>query len=124
MTSLTTHPFIKWFTDITIEDIPLVGGKNASLGEMVRELASRGVKVPDGFAVTAEAFRHFIREAGIDAHIRATLAGLDTHDMTNLSERGQAVRQAILNATLPEDLQGLIGDAYRQLQGSNTVPLE
>ena len=123
MTSLTTHPFIKWFADITIGDLPLVGGKNASLGEMVRELASRGVKVPDGFAVTAEAFRHFIREAGIDERIRATLADLDTHDMANLSERGQAVRQAILNATLPEDLQGLIGDAYRQLQGSSTVPL-
>ena len=123
MTSLTAHPFIKWFADITIDDIPLVGGKNASLGEMVRELASRGVKVPDGFAVTAEAFRHFIREAGIDERIRATLADLDTHDMANLSERGQAVRQAILNATLPADLQGLIGDAYRQLQGSSTVPL-
>ena len=119
MTSLTAHPFIKWFADITIDDIPLVGGKNASLGEMVRELASRGVKVPDGFAVTAEAFRHFIREAGIDERIRATLADLDTHDMANLSERGQA----ILNATLPADLQGLIGDAYRQLQGSSTVPL-
>ena len=123
MTSLTALPFIKWFADITIDDIPLVGGKNASLGEMVRELASRGVKVPDGFAVTAEAFRHFIREAGIDERIRATLADLDTHDMANLSERGQAVRQAILNATLPADLQGLIGDAYRQLQGSSTVPL-
>ena len=54
MTSPAAHPFIKWFADITIDDIPLVGGKNASLGEMVRELASHGVKVPDGFAITAE----------------------------------------------------------------------
>ncbi len=61
MTPSTAHPFIKWFADITIDDVPLVGGKNASLGEMVRELASKGVKVPDGFAITAEAFRHFIR---------------------------------------------------------------
>ena len=64
MNSPATHPYIKWFADITIDDVPLVGGKNASLGEMVRELASKGVKVPDGFAITAEAYRHFIREAG------------------------------------------------------------
>jgi len=120
----TSHPFIKWFADITIEDVPLVGGKNASLGEMLRELASKGVKVPDGFAITAEAFRHFIREAQLDERIRATLADLDTHDMANLSERAHAVRQAILSATLPADLQTLIEAAYRQLQGSSTVPLD
>ncbi len=124
MTSPAAHPFIKWFADITIDDIPLVGGKNASLGEMVRELASHGVKVPDGFAITADAFRHFIREAGIDERLRATLADLDTHDMANLSARGHAVRQIILNATLPADLQRLISDAYRQLQGSSTAPLD
>ena len=60
------HSFIKWFADITIDDIPLVGGKNASLGEMVRELTSKGVMVPEGFANTAEAYRYFIREAGLD----------------------------------------------------------
>jgi pyruvate,water dikinase len=124
MNSSNTSPFIKWFADITIEDVPLVGGKNASLGEMVRELARKGVKVPDGFAITAEAFRHFIREAGIDERIRATLADLDTRDMANLGERGHAVRQAILSATLPADLQTLIGEAYRKLQGGSTVPLD
>ena len=124
LSSSASHSFIKWFADISIEDVPLVGGKNASLGEMVRELASKGVKVPNGFAITAEAYRHFIREAGIDGCIRATLADLDTHDMANLSERGHAVRQAILNASLPPDLQGLIGEAYCQLQGSSTVPLD
>lgn len=124
MNSPNARPFIKWFAEITIDDVPLVGGKNASLGEMVRELAGKGVKVPDGFAITAEAFRHFIREAGIDDSVRATLADLDTHDMENLSERGHAVRQAILSATLPTDLQSLIGEAYRQLQGSSTVPLD
>lgn len=124
MTSPTSHPFIKWFADITIEDVPLVGGKNASLGEMVRELASKGVKVPNGFAITAEAFRHFIREAGIDNSIRTQLADLDTNDMENLSERGQSVRQTILNASIPDDLQKLIGEAYRQLQGNSTVPLD
>ncbi len=55
-----TPRFIRWFADIRIEDVPLVGGKNASLGEMFRELTSEGVRVPDGFATTAEAYRHFL----------------------------------------------------------------
>ena len=124
MNTSPTAPFIKWFADITIDDVPMVGGKNASLGEMVRELTAKGVKVPDGFAITADAFRHFIRVAGIDESIRATLADLDTRNMVNLSTRGQSVRQAILNATLPVDLQELITTAYRELQGSSTAPLD
>ncbi len=124
MKTSPASPFIKWFTDITIDDVPLVGGKNASLGEMVRELTAKGVKVPDGFAITADAYRHFIREAGIDESIRATLADLDTRDMANLSTRGQSVRQAILNATLPTDLQELITTAYRELHGSSAAPLD
>jgi len=122
---MSTQPaFIKWFADITIADVPLVGGKNASLGEMVRELTSKGVKVPNGFAITAEAYRHFIREAHLDQQIRATLADLNTNDTTNLSQRGHAVRQAILSATLPLDLQEKIAGAYQQLQGTSTVPLD
>ena len=124
LSSSAPHPFIRWFADITIVDVPLVGGKNASLGEMVRELANKGVKVPDGFAITAEAYRQFIREAGLDEWIRATLADLDTHNMANLSQRGHAVREAIRNATLPSDLQELIANAYRQLQGDCAVPLD
>ncbi len=124
MNSSTPQSFIKWFADIKIEDVPLVGGKNASLGEMFRELASKGVKVPDGFAITADAFRHFIREAGIDKQIHATLADLDTRDMANLAERGHSVRQAILNASLPPDLQALISESYRKLQGDSKVPLD
>ncbi len=122
--SSAPHPFIKWFADITIADVPLVGGKNASLGEMVRELTGQGVKVPDGFAITAEAFRHFIHAARLDEYIRATLSDLDTHDMANLGERGHDVRQAIRSATLPEDLQELITGAYRRLQGESAVPLD
>lgn len=121
---MNTTPYIKWFADITIDDVPLVGGKNASLGEMVRELASKGVKVPNGFAVTAEAYRYFIREAGIDKSIHATLADLNTSDMANLSERGQAVRQTILNATIPSDLQQEIVAAYHELQGGRAGALD
>ena len=122
--SNAASPFIKWFADITIADVPLVGGKNASLGEMVRELAGKGVQVPNGFAITAEAYRYFIREAGIDKHIHATLADLDTRDMANLSQRGHAVRQAILGAVLPADLQDLIIEAYERLQGDSNTPLD
>jgi pyruvate,water dikinase len=113
--------FIKWFSEITIDDVPRVGGKTASLGEMVRELAGRGVRVPDGFAITADAFRHFIREAGIGERIRAALADLDTRDLANLSERGQAVRQAIVSATMPADLQDQITASYQQLGGDVAV---
>jgi len=122
--SSDARPFIKWFADITIADVPLVGGKNASLGEMVRELSSQGVKVPDGFAITAEAYRHFIREARLDDFIRTTLTDLNTHDMANLSQRGHAVRQAIRSAELPADLQDQIAGAYRQLQGASVQPLD
>jgi pyruvate,water dikinase len=116
--------FIKWFADITIDDIPLVGGKNASLGEMVRELAGKGVSVPDGFAITAEAYRHFIREAGLNDFIEQQLADLDTHDSENLSQRGHAVRQAIRSAALPEDLQQQIAEAYQHLQGDSEAALD
>jgi len=124
MTVSSESPFIKWFADITIADVPLVGGKNASLGEMVRELTGKGVKVPNGFAITAEAFRHFIRTAQLDQSIRTKLADLDTQDMANLSQRGHAVREAIRNSALPHDLQETIAGAYRQLQGDSPLPLD
>ncbi|HUU35096.1 MAG TPA: PEP/pyruvate-binding domain-containing protein, partial [Vicinamibacterales bacterium] len=124
MDTITSLTFIKWFADITIADVPIVGGKNASLGEMVRELAGKGVRVPDGFAVTAEAFHYFIRDAHLDEFIRTTLADLDTRDMANLSQRGHAVRQAIRSATLPRDLQEQIADSYRRLQGDSASPLD
>jgi len=107
--------FIKWFADITIDDVPLVGGKNASLGEMFRELASKGVKVPNGFAVTAAGYWRFIRAARLEELIRDTLSDLDTHDLTNLRERGQIVRDAILAASIPADLQKEIIIAYQKL---------
>jgi len=114
--SSPTQPHIRWFKDTSIDDIPEVGGKNASLGEMVRELASKGVQVPDGFAVTASAFRYFLTSARLDSRIREILAGLDTADMANLSQRGHDVRHAIVSASLPQDLQDRIADAYRALQ--------
>ena len=84
--------WIRWFDQIGIEDIPTVGGKNASLGEMYRELAPRGVKVPNGFAVTADAYRHFLREAGLDRELAKILTGLDVRDVENLRRRGSQAR--------------------------------
>lgn len=98
--------FIKWFREIGIEDVPLVGGKNASLGEMFRELTGKGVKVPDGFAVTAEGFRYFLRQSELDTKIREILKGLDTRDMENLRQRGARVRHALLAASLPRPRSG------------------
>jgi len=110
---------IKWFAEIGIEDVPLVGGKNASLGEMVRFLAEKGVKVPNGFAITADAYRYFLRETGVDLEIHKILTGLDTRDIEDLRLRGSQVRHAILAAHLPEDLEQAITRAYEQLRGGD-----
>mgnify|MGYP001159230858 FL=1 len=114
-TATTTQARIRWFEDIGIDDIPLVGGKNASLGEMYRELASRGVKVPNGFAITAEAYRSFLRETGLDQRITQILHGLDTRDLDNLRQRGRQIRQAMLAASLQQDLEQAIVEAYDRL---------
>jgi len=125
MTKTTQQPSpILWFEAIGIDDIPRVGGKNASLGEMVRELAAKGVKVPNGFAITAEAYRRFLREADLDRTIRETLEGLDTRDIDNLRRRGLAIRQAIVSASLSSDLEQAIADAYDRLGDPSRAPLD
>ena len=116
--------YIRWFEDIGIKDIPLVGGKNASLGEMVRELAPRGIKVPNGFAITADAYWHLLRAANIDQQIQEILSGLDTRGTANLQQRGSAVRHAIMAAPLPQDLQHSIIAAYRELSRGADKPMD
>lgn len=115
---------IRWFAEISIDDIPLVGGKNASLGEMFRELASQGVKVPDGFAITAEAYRAFLRASGVDEQIKRILRDLDTQDMDNLRHRGQQVRQAIMSAAIPSDIDLAIRQAYDKLSAGAAHALD
>ncbi len=107
--------FVRWFDQLGIEDVPLVGGKNASLGEMVRELSSHGVKIPNGFATTADAYRQFLHETGLDEKIQQILADLDTGDIQNLRQRGRQVRHAILETDLPDDLSQAILEAYDHL---------
>jgi pyruvate, water dikinase len=108
--------FILWFDDILIEDVALIGGKNASLGEMYQKLTSKGVVVPHGFAITSYAYRHLIKTAGIENDVIEALAGLDTHDMKNLQERGKKVRGLIRNAEFPDDLRQAIIEAYKKME--------
>ena len=107
--------YIKLFSEIGIEDIASVGGKTASLGEMFRQLGS-SLKVPDGFAVTAEAYRYFMREAGLEKRIADILRGLDTHDLDSLRKCGSTIREEILATPIPEDLETEILAAYDYLQ--------
>lgn len=115
---------IRWFEEIGIEDVPVVGGKNASLGEMYRELASKGVNVPNGFAVTAQAYREFLREAGLEGIIADALKDLDVRDLENLRRRGSRIRQAMLAATLPPALERAILDAYTRLGEGASEPVD
>ena len=107
--------FILWFKEISIRDVPLVGGKNASLGEMFQKVASKGINVPDGFAITAAAYQYFIQKAGLLEKIKECLKGLDTHNMEDLKRRGAEVRSLIRSATLPSELSEQIVTSYRKL---------
>jgi pyruvate,water dikinase len=107
---------ILWFEEIGIEDVPLVGGKNASLGEMYQKLTSKGVAVPHGFAITAYAYQHLLKDAGIEDAIKDALAGLDTHDLHNLQERGEKVRNIIRTAEFPDDLRTAIIESYKKME--------
>ena len=106
---------IRWFNEIKIEDVPLVGGKNASLGEMYRELTARGVNIPNGFAITADAYRHVIQSAGILDELKEAMAGLDKTNMDDLMKRGKRARDLILSAGIPDELWAEIRTAYDRL---------
>jgi len=111
-------PLVLPLRAVGLEALPLVGGKNASLGEMLRELASEGVRVPDGFATTAAAYRRFISANGLAERLHALLHGLDGldgADLAALQAAGAAARSLLLGAPLPDDLQAEILAAYRQL---------
>jgi pyruvate,water dikinase len=121
-TSGTTLSLIRWFSDITVDDLPTVGGKNSSLGEMYRNLCGNGIKVPNGYAITADAYFYLLRKAGIEGTIQHILSDLDTSDIMNLQEKGACVRQLILEARFPKRLRDAIVENYRKLEkeyGSN-----
>lgn len=111
----TKMKYIRWFKDLGIKDVPRVGGKNASLGEMMRHLTPKGVKIPDGFAVTARGYRHFIRRNKLGKQIEELLEGLDTHDVRDLARRGKAIRRLIVESYMPQDLEKEIITSYKIL---------
>ena len=106
---------IAWFADLGLADVDQVGGKNASLGEMVRNLTSAGVRVPDGFATTADAYRQFIYEGGLAEMINAELAALDPDDVQQLAVVGGRIRDAVTRQPLPPNLEADIRAAYARL---------
>ena len=116
--------FVLWFEDVGMENVSLVGGKNASLGEMIQQLTPKGINVPEGFATTAYAYRYFIEQAGLEAKLRQLFADLNVEDVYNLRSRGKQARALILNSPFPEELYTAITEAYSQLCRRYSIDFE
>ena len=108
-----------WFKQLGINDVNSVGGKNASLGEMISQLSTLGVNVPDGFATTADAFRFFLAQQKLDEKIHRRLEMLDTDNVDDLRDAGTEIRQWIIDTPFPEDFLADVSEAYQTLQSSN-----
>jgi len=107
--------FILWFKDVSIDDVPLVGGKNASLGEMYRELTKKGVNIPNGFALTAYAYDYFMVKSELNAKINRLLRKIRKGNIRSLNRYGSEIRNLILDAEFPSELSRAIKDAYDKL---------
>lgn len=107
--------FVLWFEEVGIADVPLVGGKNASLGEMIQQLSAKGVSVPTGFATTAYAYRYFVEKAGLEKKLRQLFSDLDVEDLKNLRDRAKQARALVLNTPFPKELEVAIATAYFKL---------
>ncbi len=106
---------VLWLDELTIEDIPIAGGKNASLGEMIRNLSPMGINIPYGFVVTSTAYYRFLDYNNLRDKIRETLRGLNVDDVADLARRGYSVRELIKGGEFPEELEELIKDYYNRL---------
>lgn len=109
---------ILWFKELGIKDVPLVGGKNASLGEMYNNLLVKGVNLANGFATTANAYFNFLDKSSLTKQIEDILKNVDIHDLKSLQQKGKKVRELIINSHLPEDLENSITKAYQELSNS------
>ncbi len=107
--------YVKWLDEVTIDDLPLVGGKNASLGEMTRELSSEGINVARGFAITSDAYWRYLDYNNLKEKIREELEGLDTQNTSLLREKTKKVRDLITSGKMPDDLVTQISEAYKKL---------
>ena len=112
----TTSRYTRWFSELSISDVPLVGGKNASLGEMYQNLRSEGVRVPNGFAVTAMAYRHVLDCNNAWSLLHEALDDLNPDDIQDLQKRGKKAREIVYDCKLPEDLKEEISRCYEQLK--------
>ena len=108
--------FVKWYSEVGIKDVPIVGGKNAALGEMYSNLVPLGVNIPDGFALTADAYRYFFEKTGLDKEIENLLSDLDTKSIKNLQIRGKKVRETILKKEFPVLLRDTIVESYAKME--------
>jgi len=113
---MTTSGYVRFFEEFGIDDVPLVGGKNASLGEMFQKLSGQGVRVPHGFAITAQAYRYMLDEARAWDRLHAELDDLDPADVAELARKGKRAREIVYGAGLPDDLAAEILAAYHKLQ--------
>ncbi|HEY5947406.1 MAG TPA: PEP/pyruvate-binding domain-containing protein, partial [Kofleriaceae bacterium] len=114
---------ICWFRDLDRTQIAQVGGKNANLGELVKNLGAAGVRVPDGFALVADAFRRHLRDAGLEDEIYSALDDLDVRDVAALARTGRTIRERVRSATLPADVETELRDAYVQLSRAYGEPI-
>jgi len=112
----TNSSYIRWFEELGIDDIPLVGGKNASLGEMYQKLTPQGIKIPNGFAITADAYRYLLDKAGAWDALHTALDDLEPSDVVDLAKRGAKARDIIYAAGLPDDLRDQIIEAFESLK--------
>lgn len=108
--------FIKKFEELCIKDIPIVGGKNASLGEMIQQLKSKGILIPSGFVVTAQAYNYHLRINNLEKKIKTVLDKIDKNNLKAFAVIGKKIRNLISNAPLPKDLESEIIDAYKKMQ--------
>ncbi len=115
MTKSSPEPSVRWLSDLGLGDLEQVGGKNASLGEMVSHLAGLGVRVPGGFATTAQAFHRFVAETGLATRIEQLLSDLDVDDVRRLAEVGREIRTAVVGQPFPADLEAEVRAAYEEL---------
>ncbi|EAZ98024.1 phosphoenolpyruvate synthase [Marinobacter sp. ELB17] len=113
------HDYIIWFEHLGMSDVDRVGGKNASLGEMISNLANAGVTVPGGFATTSHAYREFLATNGLKDKIDETLDALDVNDVNELARVGAKIRQWVIDTPFPAVLDNALAEAYAQLQNGN-----
>ena len=115
--------YVLWYQELGMQDVPRVGGKNASLGEMISNLANAGVQVPGGFATTAEAFNEFLEQSGLNEKIHKILDTLDVDDVNTLAKVGADIRQWIIDTPFQPELDKAIRDAYNTLHGDASADI-